>query len=709
MRNMTRRAVGAAALVGAVTATALATGVIVLDRTVLTIGRADTRGSLVVDPAGDEGTPPAVPLPEDPGEAPALTDTYTAAVRLLPEHRGGDDPFHATSDTTLAAGTYDVSTVTIDPGVVVTCEGAVLLRAKGDVLIEGSIRATAGGASITILCDGDFTARAVDGYPAPVLRAGAFPGTFAVDAYGDVIVRGAEGNECSFVASEGVLLSARSATSTLDVLHAVADAGSHGVYLRSEGDLVASSFQLTRSGGGMHIAAFGGDAELRACDIDTVGLGIRLSAAGTFTFSGGTSIRTNNATVIAESGDIVLAEGSVIQGTFGSLSAGEGIELLGGAAFRHLSSWAPLVITAYGADFLAGEDGSAALVETVGTGGLQLRVAGGVSIGAEAAIRGTDGPIRIDAASGSVVAAGQVVSKFAAVEVRAAGDVSLTGGTGSEPAVSGTEVRIAAGAAATLAGATAHDGPIDIVAGGDVDLREALSATAGLSAITTDGNLLATDAALATEPAADVSGSILLEAWSGDAGSIDLTRASLATGDAAERSGDIVVRIRTRSPAQPEAAPEEPTAQEPESPAAEAPAAQEAPPAIDSPLSLRRLRAKHARRDTWTLAGDGTFDASSAPDSLGPTATLEVAGSSRELRLVGLRRGVATYLDDGATLRVRTSDTAGVLRFKMRTRVDIGEALSRGGDGTLPIRLVFGEDRSGASVVLRRGRVRSGE
>ena len=125
-------------LTGIAAATSLAAGVIVIDRTTLTIGRAATRGTVEIDSAGEPGEAPSIPAPAGPGTQDPLTDYYGAASRDLPTQRGGgSQAFHATSDVSLAGGTYDWSSITIDAGAVQALRSGKSLLPAGVTAVNG--------------------------------------------------------------------------------------------------------------------------------------------------------------------------------------------------------------------------------------------------------------------------------------------------------------------------------------------------------------------------------------------------------------------------------------------------------------------------------------------------------------------------------------------------------------------------------------------
>lgn len=70
-----------------------------------------------------------------------------ARSQLLPCGSGADGAYHATSNTTLAGGTYNFSSFTIDPSVqvIVTGPSPLIIMSTGNVQIDGILRASGAG------------------------------------------------------------------------------------------------------------------------------------------------------------------------------------------------------------------------------------------------------------------------------------------------------------------------------------------------------------------------------------------------------------------------------------------------------------------------------------------------------------------------------------------------------------------------------------
>ncbi len=687
-----------AALGGLSVSVAWAAGTITFDQTLITIGDAPTRGRLVLRTEPETRSLPEIAAPAEPGDAPALTDQFTSASTTLPSHGGGDDALHLTTNTTLQSGTYDVSTFTVDAGVLVHCAGPVTIRTSGDALVEGSIQALGSDAHVILLCDGDFTARAVSGFAAPSMRSGTRLARMVVDALGDVTISGrTDGTgDCEFYGSQGVLVSARSVGTLLDVANAEFSAGPHGVYLRSEGDIVTRHITMTSSGGGMNIAAFGGDATVFASDIDTGSLGLRLLASGSFGIGDGSSVITKHVTVRAESGSLKITDDSLLEvrGTTTDIRVGDDVIIEDDSRLRHVGGGLPAEIVAEEGSLRLGP-GDARL-ESTGSGAMIVRVGEDVSVGAGASISAVDGDIELHAAR-DVDAEGDVTSRFGAVTVRAGRDLAFSDPVDAETEITGAALALAAGGDLELTSARAKSGALSASAGGSLRASGAISAAQSIDVVALAGSIDVGGSAISTSPSDQESGSIRLETWAGDAAPIDLTAASLSTGTADATSGNILILVSEAPPSP--GAPSEDDGKVTETP----PGASE-----EFPLELLRARAKPARRDTWRIRARWTIALDADPVDLDPDLAVTIGSTRLPVSFTKrARRGVAVYKGDGVTLRVRPAAEEGVLRFDLTAKPALGDALSGRGNGTLDVVVSTSAWSASTRVELQRGRFRA--
>src|SRR6185295_14107013 len=94
-------------------------------------GTAPTAGVVTIDPCVTGGNAPSIPPLGTLGSIGAMTGSLPA----FPGGGSGGGAFHATSDQTLAGGSFDFATYVVDAGVTVTYSGAVTIRTTGDVSI----------------------------------------------------------------------------------------------------------------------------------------------------------------------------------------------------------------------------------------------------------------------------------------------------------------------------------------------------------------------------------------------------------------------------------------------------------------------------------------------------------------------------------------------------------------------------------------------
>lgn len=138
--------VGALALGGTL---AHGTGTITTVGATIDSGAAPSKGQVVVNDCAPPGTFPGLP------NIPGVTVSPVNQVALQAPNLGasGDGSFVTGSSQTIAGGTYEYDDYDITGGAQITYSGAVTIRVDGRCRINGIVRTTAAGASITIHCN----------------------------------------------------------------------------------------------------------------------------------------------------------------------------------------------------------------------------------------------------------------------------------------------------------------------------------------------------------------------------------------------------------------------------------------------------------------------------------------------------------------------------------------------------------------------------
>jgi len=153
-----RRTVLVLAFAAAVAALAAAPSRLLADGTILTAGATISpgagtpAGALKIDPSAPPATPPNIAAVPSIGAIGAIDGSMPA---FAGAGAGGLGAADFASSTSLAGGTYEFTTYTIQSNVGVVYTGPVTIKTTGDMTFDGGIRTTAAGASVTIQCGGN--------------------------------------------------------------------------------------------------------------------------------------------------------------------------------------------------------------------------------------------------------------------------------------------------------------------------------------------------------------------------------------------------------------------------------------------------------------------------------------------------------------------------------------------------------------------------
>ena len=118
-------------------------------------GTAPSRGALTIDPAAPGVAPPSPSI----GAAPAAPSLTGAMPAFAGGGDGSDGAFMATADTTLAGGTWNFTSFTVQNQATVGVTGAATILVQGDALIFGAVVSVGAGESLAFRTGGDFQLR----------------------------------------------------------------------------------------------------------------------------------------------------------------------------------------------------------------------------------------------------------------------------------------------------------------------------------------------------------------------------------------------------------------------------------------------------------------------------------------------------------------------------------------------------------------------
>lgn len=653
-------------------------------RATLESGPAPGRGAVVVDPRAPQADAPkleVVPRPGPMGPMTGPTPDFGGT------GNGSAGAFHATSDVTIAGGTYDHRTYTVDVGVTVTYTGAATIRCTGDVLLQGRIVTTSDDAPIVLRCAGDVL----------LVSDGTAPGT-------GVTTTGAR---------SGVSIDAAGAFTT-DLTDAFAGsevrAADGDVRIRTGTAMGIGPFTVIASGrGGVLLQAWGGDFSAGECaEIRSNGGETRTEATGSVTFADG-------ATAAADAGTLVLrAIGRSLVLENGSIASADGGDLLleaaGDVVMRSfvdvsLAGQGDLSVVSHGGDVRLGERAPDPDVDTgpdncnlthSGTGSIRVDAHDDVAITAESSVAATEGDVTLTAGTDIRFAGnGRVTSDFSGAFLRARAAVEtqmpLGGDEDPTPYVQAATVSIQSGAGGIdlpTAVVISDSGPCEILSSGTIRFGGALDAAGDIVVRTTGGGIDLTSASIGTDGSVAASGNVLVETFEAP---IDASDATIVSGDARVVSGDVRILVHTGKAPRPVYVP----------PARPAPdVLDDAGAILVTSASVRRPRSGPARIRIRGFA-EGGFEGV----ALTHPGTFEIGGLT-----VQATRSVAPgkrlrYAADGFVLEVlapRRRD--GRTEFRLTAAGDVGASLDEHLDGQLDVHFADAVITGRAAVRLDRGR-----
>ncbi|MEN8149905.1 MAG: hypothetical protein ABFS86_08785 [Planctomycetota bacterium] len=622
-----------------------------------------TPGTLTIDPCAIGGTPPDIPDPGTIGAVPGMTGT-------LPAFPGGgtgaDGAYHATADTTLAAGTWNFTVFEIDNTVTVTCDGAVTINVTGRAIVNGKLHSTADAASIEIRCGGSFS---MEGQPAGI----AAIETTGVNAHIDVIT-----NDISTImgrthvtAASGdvrivVLGTAETgAAATFDAADIDTLAGDLTLISRHGMDLAAVSIN---SGSGSLLAqSFESDVTVSRSGYLTTDYGPETAIEGYtgVTVTGSAYVENTHVPIrlLSPAGTVRLDDHCTVD-TAGNITVNARDEVIFFDSPLCESLGGDLTIACHQGDVSIETTGpgpwGSANVRTDG-GVLDIRAHGTVAIGGMARLRGGAGSIDIRAVTGdfTMVQNAQVgtnVDRDCPVDIRAAGkiDARVPAQSSGGGHIRGESILLSAGDDGIWLEQDemrAHDAPgIRMFSSGTITIRNPILCYYDSILLSTRTEVDVTGQTIHTDSTEGPSGAVTLESWGAASGRIDATDATVTSG-AGGPSGDVSLLVRTPGGAPP-------------------------PATVESFILPKRIQMKlNAKKpEKSKLIAAGIFDTGPDPVDLTMEATLTVGGL--EVSIPGLELAPSgkqyRYRDDRLTFLIKPNRRGSSrAKFKLSIKDDL--------------------------------------
>ena len=677
-----------AALLALVLGTGTSRGAGTIDTTGATIaaGTALTAGTVRILPDGGPRSGPSVP-------APALTGTIGTMAGSIPAFPGGGGgaAFTASADQTIAGGTYDFTTYTINANATVTYSGAVTIRATGDVTINGVLTTTAAGASIRILCGGTFSMLASPfGTIEGVLATGS-AAPVEIDCNGSISTTSPDASRTQIRSFSGdVTLTSHTAAGSISLTNADVRSPA-AVNVRAAGGVATSSVVLASDSGGTLVQAFGDKADFSNTTVVSFGSnvqiegakGVQVRASSDVDGSGNVTLRSFGSAAIANGAEDVLIDDSTVTNAGPGMKAprlapAPDIQLLSAAGVRldhsalvSHTGVGRLVVTAYGGSVRMETPGSAQQSELsqLGTGDLLVSALLNVEVFGSSLVEVAAGSLGLQALNGFFGVAGDGTFLVEAGDgvVRCGDSVLVTShpGTGvTKPEFTANSWDFAAGPAgidldvskfASVTGATT------LLSSGSVTLRGPCSAKGGLTVQTTAGGI---DVAGATLSTSDVvsgnSAAIAVESFGGTT-AIDASNATIRSGNAlAGTSGNVTLAVYAAFP-----------------------------PVIDSYFLPKSVAVKLNKKDAAksTLTATGSLDTGDSVAGLSGAATLTVGDLVTAAVLVADAKGRLSFKDANISLVVVPAKSGSSrAAFTLKRTGDLSALLDATGGGPLALR-----------------------
>jgi len=617
-------------------------------------GDAPSPGSVMLDANAPAAVPPVAP------RRPFLGTIGGSAHSLLsmPRMRSGRGLPRLSVSRDLDGGVYRVARIDVPAGVEITFLADTEIWCDGPCVIGGSIR-TSGG-NLRIVTTGDLEIL-------PDARIDANRGSLTLEARGDI------------TAGAGSVLES----------HVFSDPG---LTLRTygtrtgRGDITLSGATLQRSPT-MTLQANGGDVRLTGTFSALVGDVLLVEARDDVILADDAAIEATRADVRVRAlgGTLSLQDRARIAITVGEVDLGaRGDVTLSGAAYVRLTGGEILVRSFWGAVNVSPESESVPMRTTSGeitvAARESVRIHGGQSIGH------TVGVTRLisDAGDVTVVGLGRLGSgQHNDLRIWACGSIACeetTVGGGGELALFAERGGIRVGESAVLRGASG-----ELLAGGAIDIAGSVTydGDASLTSIGDSINVLGgTVSSLGRGNGVGPSGSVRLVSFAGPLARIDATDAVVASGPANEVSGDVVLTIHDGAVTTPR----------------------------EGFLVPDRILATHRPRrpDRGLVRVRGILDAGTMGLEGGP-AIVTVGGESYELEFVVDERGHVSAQTAGLRFDVKSNRRGGSRhRFRLRRSGDASGVLAARDRDELVLGVQTASFDLRCAATARRGRFRRG-
>lgn len=521
-------------------------------------GSGSPAGTVTVDSCGPLTTPPDIlpfPFLNPIGSQRTSAPTFGGA--------GAGGAAFATSQllTTLAAGTHEYASFTVSAGHVVRADGPLVIRATGDVLIEGTLETLSGSAApIEIHAGGSITVRRQGTQICFVGPAGAGGGGVTLDAMGALFVGGTQpdsyranvaypGNAVTIVSQD---------TSTGITIDGALCGQLGGAVVVDAPKMSISKASLAAGNASADVRVRGGSLTITDSLVSGTSSTVEVTGALTLTRSG-IEATNGDLTVRAYSGDLSV-NGSTIRaiggGAFVDVAASGSVAIEGDSDLANTSG-SILFVTAHGGDVRVDALGGSTSSNVNGSGpscSTGIVAAQDILIHADADVAGELG-LSLTAQRDIIVRGDPLLrSGTHPMTIRASGVLSVgPHAAGPLPTLVFGDLYATAdgtGASSVAFGFTGTTGPVTLLSRGALTVTGSLTAGGDVSIASLEGGVTAAAAAIATSdaPAGD-SSDVEIASWAGCGTTIDLTDATIRSGDASGRSGDVKVVVKSDVPA----------------------------------------------------------------------------------------------------------------------------------------------------------------
>lgn len=711
MRFARRTALAVAfALAALASSPARSDGTIASGGATIETGTGSPAGAVTIDPNAGPKSPPAVPAVPAPGALGAMTGS-------IPAYSGGgaSGNFLATADMTVAGGTYNFTTYTVNTGVLVTYSGAVTIRTSGDVVINGQITTTAANASVTILCGGNMSVPANQYGALEGVRVTGAGASVNVDVQGNFTASSPDTSRSSLRAFSGNVTLTSHSTGTIMALTQMDLRSPTGVTVRSAGPLTLNAAAIDVDDGTMLVQAFGGIATVANSSLLSFGGELVVEGSRGVRVTSGSDVHAEGVLSIKGFGDPAAAAGSedvvVDNASISDFStapkyalyavAGKDLSILSTTGIRFANS--PLVTHEGVGDVVITAHGGSVAFETAGstnetdvwhdgTGSIVVTAATDALVAGSTQLVTANGDVDVQTVGGALALNGACDLHADVGSLHLCGGASLTAAsnpsTGSfAPRLRGDSVSVGAGAGgldATVLECTADAGTASIVAAGDLRLRGPFSSTDVLTVQSISGNVDVVGATLTTAASPDQpTAPIMVESFGGTT-TIDVSNATVRTGaSGTARSGSVWVAVHS-IPAR----------------------------VVNAFLLPKKVSVKLNPKDVAlsTLTAAGTFDAGVAATDLSGDATLDVGGVTTTVTLVADAKGNYRHTDDAVDLRLVPGKTGGSRgTFTLKKVGDLTGLVDDTGAGTLSLRITHPSFDAAGTVTLAKGKFALGK